>query len=69
LNEFDDSSKTWTPSNPSSYATNPITGSEILSNTNVKTELYYDFIIIAGLVVVARIIAYFALRFLNKPKK
>jgi len=70
INEFgDNSSETWTPSNPSAYSTNPITGDEILSNANVKTQLYYDFIIVAGLTGAVRFIAYLALRFLNKPKK
>jgi len=69
INEFHDTSNTWTPSNPSAYKSNPITGDDILDLADIKTELWYDFLIIAGATVVMRLMAYCALRFLNKPKR
>jgi len=68
LNEFDLGSRDFTPSDPSSYTSNPITGQDILNKANVNTNVWGDVIFIVGLIIISRFLAYLSLRFLNKPK-
>ena len=67
-NEFHNNQHTWTPSTPSRFEVTPITGNDILSALNVETKLWYDFIILIGIIVVARLLAYFVLRYWRKPR-
>jgi len=60
---------TWTNSNPSIYSVNPIRGSDILDQLGVQTHIWEDILVIIGMILVSRLIAYLALRFLNRPKK
>eukprot|EP01087_Luapelamoeba_hula_P007905 TRINITY_DN1945_c0_g1_i1.p1 TRINITY_DN1945_c0_g1~~TRINITY_DN1945_c0_g1_i1.p1 ORF type:complete len:724 (-),score=171.23 TRINITY_DN1945_c0_g1_i1:51-2222(-) len=59
---------TFTPSNPSQYTDNPITGQDVLDHYGVETTIWADFIFLVGVIVVARLLAYLSLRFLNKVK-
>jgi hypothetical protein len=69
LNEFQLSKGLhFTPSNPSSYDTNPITGDDILDKYGVETNVWGDVIFLVGMIVLTRVGAYLALRFLNKPR-
>jgi len=69
LNEFQLGNQDFTPSNPSSYTVNPITPSAILAKRDVETNIWGDIIFVVGMIVGTRVLAYLALRFLNKPKQ
>lgn len=69
LNEFELSKDlTFTPSDPSAYKSNPITGDDVLDKYGVETNVWADVIFLCGMIVVTRILAYLALRFMNKPR-
>jgi len=68
INEFA-SNEHYTPSNPSKYSERPITGTAILDKAGVMTELWWDVLVLVGMIVVARLVAYFILRIFNKPRK
>jgi ATP-binding cassette subfamily G (WHITE) protein 2 len=68
LNQFQLTSVTFTPSSPSSYSVNPITGSAILHYYDIETNVWGDIIFLVGMIILSRICAYLALRFLNKPR-
>jgi ABC-type multidrug transport system permease subunit len=42
LNEFDLGDQNYTPSTPSTFSSNPITGNDILNRLNVETEIWAD---------------------------
>lgn len=70
LNEFDLSKGLkFTPSDPSSYSSNPITGDDILDKYGVETKVWADVIFLVGMIILTRLGAYLALRFLNKPRR
>eukprot|EP01087_Luapelamoeba_hula_P022636 TRINITY_DN8165_c0_g1_i1.p1 TRINITY_DN8165_c0_g1~~TRINITY_DN8165_c0_g1_i1.p1 ORF type:complete len:719 (-),score=140.48 TRINITY_DN8165_c0_g1_i1:90-2246(-) len=60
---------TFSPSNPSEYTSNPITGQDVLDHLGVETTIWGDVIFLVGIITVARFFAYFSLRFLNKVKQ
>jgi ABC-type multidrug transport system permease subunit len=72
INEFALShNQTFTPApTHSAYDTNggPITGGDVLDHYGVETNWWGDIIFLVGVIVVARVLGYFALRFLNKPR-
>lgn len=68
LNEFDIGSRTFTPSPGGNFGTGPITGDQILDSLNVETNIWGDILFVVGMIVLTRVLAYFALRFLNRPK-
>lgn len=68
LNEFDIGDRNFTPSTNSLYSSDPITGSDILDHLDVETNIWGDVIFVVGLIVVTRLLAYAALRFLNRPR-
>eukprot|EP01087_Luapelamoeba_hula_P002611 TRINITY_DN1228_c0_g1_i2.p1 TRINITY_DN1228_c0_g1~~TRINITY_DN1228_c0_g1_i2.p1 ORF type:complete len:769 (+),score=143.42 TRINITY_DN1228_c0_g1_i2:107-2308(+) len=55
--------------NPSAYTERPITGDDILDKLNVETTIWGDFIFIFGLIFVAQVGSYLALRFLNRMRQ
>ncbi|KAL6078372.1 ATP-binding cassette sub-family G member 2-like [Balamuthia mandrillaris] len=70
LNEFELSSDLeFTPSNPSTYTSDPITGDDVIDHLNVETNVWGDIIFLVGMIIVSRVAAYFSLRFLNKPRQ
>ncbi|KAL6042921.1 Broad substrate specificity ATP-binding cassette transporter ABCG2 [Balamuthia mandrillaris] len=70
INDMDDGAIEFDPSPVSSYnTTQPIPGSRVLEEEGVETEAWWDVLVILGLIVVARLLTYFSLRFLNRPKK
>jgi hypothetical protein len=42
LNEFDLGDQNYTPSSPSTYNSNPITGDDVLDRLNVETTIWAD---------------------------
>jgi hypothetical protein len=73
LNEYQVGDETFTPAAVNSqYATNltggVITGDAVLDHTNVETKIWADFLFLSGSIVVAHVLAYLSLRFLNKKK-
>jgi ABC-type multidrug transport system permease subunit len=69
LNEFQLShGLTFTPAVPSAYTSNPITGDDVLNHYGVETKVWADVIFLVGMIILTRVGAYLALRFLNKPR-
>jgi hypothetical protein len=71
INEYDIGDETFTPAAVNSqYATNTtggvITGDAVLDRYNVETELWADFLFLAGSIILVHMLAYLSLRFLNR---
>lgn len=45
-----------------------ITGDDVLDHLNVETKIWADVLFLVGTILVTRLLAYFALRFLNKKQ-
>ncbi len=45
-----------------------ITGDDVLDYLNVETNIWADVLFLVGMIVVTRLLAYLALRFLNKKQ-
>lgn len=73
LNEYQIGDDTFTPDPVNSqYATElvdgVIPGEAVLDHYDVETKIWADFLFLAGSIVVAHVLAYLSLRFLNKKK-
>lgn len=58
----------FSPSDPSAYFSAPIDGSQVLQHYSIETDLWQDIVFLVGINVLTRLVAYLALRFLNKPR-
>jgi hypothetical protein len=45
-----------------------ITGDDVLDYLNVETNIWADVLFLVGMIIVTRLLAYLALRFLNKKQ-
>jgi ABC-type transport system involved in multi-copper enzyme maturation permease subunit len=69
INEFRIGGRHFTPTTPTAYpGLNPITGNDVLNHYHVETNIWGDLMFLCGMIVLTRVLAYLALRFLNKPK-
>jgi hypothetical protein len=71
LNEYQIGDDTYTPAEvnrqyPSTDGV--ITGDDVLDYLNVETNIWGDVLFLLGMIVITRVLAYLALRFLNKKK-
>jgi hypothetical protein len=70
LNEFKLGDETFTRSAVTSYpGLERITGQDVLDHLNVETDIWGDIIFLVSVIVGSRVLAYLALRYLNKPKR
>ncbi|SPN79797.1 ABC2 type transporter superfamily protein [Cedratvirus Zaza IHUMI] len=58
----------FTPSSPSAYLDNPITGQDVLDRYGVDTTFWGDMLFLVGMTLIMRVLSYLALRSLNKRK-
>jgi hypothetical protein len=71
LTEYQIGNDTYTPAaGDSRYPTTNgvITGDDVLNYLNVETNIWGDVLFLVGTIIITRVLAYLALRFLNKKQ-